>query len=92
MTYETLAIEFANFRKKQRDLDYLDFNYAFDYEKDKKNTVEYSGWIEVSCVQGSSEGWYVHFRGEKGLFALGKAWTIDAGIECVSYFTRLFHS
>ena len=84
---ETLTDEFATYLPR-RDLDYLGW-------QDAATDLSLDTWIEVSVVRGGSEGFYIHFReieaGAPGgrLFALGKAWTLDAVIKCADHFTRL---
>jgi hypothetical protein len=84
---ETLTKEFKNYPS----VDGLEYVSWIIGEID----LNLNAWIEVSVVRGASEGFYIHFREiEPGapsgiLFALGKAWTLEAAIKCANYFTRV---
>ena len=95
MTKNALTKEFNEYLKDHPEIDYLSFNELETVDGDGDGEIAFCEWIEVSCLPGANEGYYVHFRtvspGSPGrLFAFGKCYEIDAGLACVNHFTRFF--
>ena len=95
MKKDELTKEFDGYLKDHPEIDYLSFNELETVEGDGDGEIAFQEWIEVSCIPGTNEGYYVHFRtvsaGSPGrLFAFGKCYEIDAGLACVNHFTRYF--
>ncbi len=93
MKKDELTKEFDGYMKDHPEIDYLSFGELETVDGDGE--IAFCEWIEVSCLPGASEGYYVHFRtvspGSPGrLFAFGKCYEIDAGLDCVNHFTRYF--
>lgn len=95
MKKDELTKEFDGYMKDHPEIDYLSFNELETVDGDGDGEIAFCEWIEVSCLPGANEGYYVHFRtvsaGSPGrLFAFGKCYEIDAGLDCVNHFTRFF--
>lgn len=97
MTKTALTREFAAYLNDHPEIEYLSFHALepVDGDGDGDGETAFEEWIEVSCLPGANEGYYVHFRtvsaGSPGrLFAFGKCYEIDAGLACVNHFTRFF--
>ena len=93
MKKDELTKEFDGYLKDHPEIDYFTFNELETVDGDGE--IAFQEWIEVSCLPGANEGYYVHFRtvspGSPGrLFAFGKCYEIDAGLDCVNHFTRFF--
>ncbi len=95
MTRTELTREFDAYLNDHPEVEYLSFHALETVDGDGDGETAFEEWIEVSCLPGANEGYYVHFRtvspGSPGrLFAIGKCYEIDVGIACVNHFTRFF--
>ena len=62
MKKDELTKEFDGYMKDHPEIDYLSFNELETVDGDGDGEIAFQEWIEVSCIPGTNEGYYVHFR------------------------------